>query len=184
MEKDKALELLKKYITNENLIKHSIATSAVMKNLALKLNADQEKWSLAGLLHDIDAELTKDDIKTHTHKAVEILKENLIDEDIIKAIKMHNPCAWDKNSDEPFHVALRASETITGLIVATALVYPDKKLSSVKVESVLKRFKDKRFAAGADRNTIMECEKLGIPLRDFIEISLNAMKEVSDELGL
>jgi putative nucleotidyltransferase with HDIG domain len=184
MEKDKALELLKKYITNENLIKHSIATSAVMKNLALKLNVNQEKWSLAGLLHDIDAELTKDDIKTHTHKAVEILKENLIDEDIIEAIKMHNPCAWDKNSDEPFHVALRASETITGLIVATALVYPDKKLSSVKVESVLKRFKDKRFAAGADRNTIMECEKLGIPLRDFIEISLNAMKEVSDELGL
>jgi putative nucleotidyltransferase with HDIG domain len=184
MNREEALNLIKKYIKNENLIKHSIASGAVMKHLALKLNEDKEKWEITGILHDIDVELTEGDIKTHTHKAVEILKENSIDEDIIEAVKMHNPLAWDRLSDKPYHIALRAGETITGLIIATALVYPDKKLSSVKQESVLKRFKDKRFAAGADRNIIMECEKLSIPLKDFIEISLNAMKEVSTELGL
>jgi len=184
MKREDALNLLKKYVKNENLIKHCIASGAVMKHLALKLNKDIEKWEIAGILHDIDVELTKNDIKIHTHKAVEILKENLIDDDIIEAVKMHNPLAWNKYSDDPFHIALRASETLTGLIVATTLVYPDKKISSVKVESVLKRFKDKRFAAGADRNIIMECEKISISLKDFIEIALNAMKEVSFELGL
>ena len=184
MNREEALNLIKKYIKNENLIKHSIASGAVMKHLALKLNEDKGKWEITGILHDIDVELTEGDIKTHTHKAVEILKENSIDDDIIEAIKMHNPLAWDRLSDKPYHIALRAGETITGLIIATALVYPDKKLSSVKPESVLKRFKDKRFASGADRNVIRECEKLSIPLKDFIEISLNAMKEVSTELGL
>jgi putative nucleotidyltransferase with HDIG domain len=184
MTRDEALTLLRKYVKNENLIKHCIASGAVMRELALKLNFDPDKWEIAGILHDIDVEMTKDDIKTHTHKAVEILKENNIDADIIEAIKMHNPVAWDKNSNDPFHISLRAGETITGLVVATALVYPDKKLSSVKVESVLKRFKDKRFAAGADRNIILECEKLGIPLKDFVEISLRAMQKVSSDLGL
>lgn len=184
MTRNEALDLLRKYVKNENLIKHSIAAEAVMKKLALKLNEDPEKWGLCGLLHDIDVELTAQDIKTHTHKAVEILKEKGVSEDIIEAVKMHNPVAWEKVSEEPFHIALRAGETVTGLIIATALVYPDKKLSSVKPESVIKRFKDKRFAAGADRSVIMECEKINIPLKDFIDLSLNAMREASSELGL
>lgn len=183
--REELLALLKKYVKNENLIRHSIASEAVMKALSKRLNGNENKWAIAGLLHDIDVEITQGDIQTHTHKAVEILRENNIDEEIIEAIKMHNPMAWNNEiSNNPFHIALRSGETITGLIIATAYVYPDKKISSVKVESVLKRFKDKRFAQGADRNTILECEKLGIPLNLFAEISLNAMKEVSSELGL
>lgn len=185
MTREKAIELLRKYIKNPNMIKHCIASESVMRGLARKLNQDEEKWALAGLLHDIDVELTSGDLKTHTHKAAEILKENSVDDEIIETIKMHNPAAWDKVSDDNvFHIALRAGETVTGLIIATALVYPDKKLSSVKTKSVLKRFKDKRFAAGADRNTIMECEKLGLTLEEFVNISLESMISVAAELGL
>ncbi|MEF3280090.1 MAG: HDIG domain-containing protein [Elusimicrobiota bacterium] len=184
MNREKALSLLKQYVKNDNLIKHCLAAESVMRELALKLNQDPQKWGLAGLLHDIDVEVTGGDLKTHTHKAVEILKENNISDEVIESIKMHNCHAWEKKSEEVFHIALRAAETITGLIVATALVYPDKKLSSVKVESILKRFKDKRFAAGADRETIKECEKLGFSLNDFAAISLSAMQKIAGELGL
>ncbi len=184
MKREDAISILKKHVKNENLFKHCLATEAVMRDLALRFNEDVEKWGVAGLLHDIDVELTSSDIKTHTHKAVEILKENGVDDEIIEAIKMHNPEAWGKSSDEKFHIALRAGETITGLIIATALVYPDKKLSSVKLESVLKRFKDKRFASGANRETIKECEKLGISLEEFSKIALSAMQKISDQLGL
>jgi len=185
MNREKALELLKKYIKNENLIKHCIASEAVMKALAKKLNTDIEKWGIAGLIHDIDVELTENDIKNHTHKAEEILKENNFPSDIIEAVKMHNPQAWNGIvSENPFHIALRSGETITGLIIATALVYPDKKLQSVKVSSILKRMKDKRFAAGVNREIIKECEKLGMKLEEFTELSLKAMQEISSELGL
>lgn len=181
--KEKALEILKKYIKNQNLIKHCIASWAVMRKIAEKFDEDVEKWSLAGLLHDIDVEITNG-ITEHTKKAVVILKEIGIDDDVIQAIKMHNPDAWGFKSEEKFHIALRSAETITGLIVALALVMPNKKISEVKVESVLKRFKEKRFASGVNRDAIVECEKIGIPLNEFVEISINAMKEVSDELGL
>jgi len=184
MNREEAITLIRKYIKNENLIKHSIASGAVMKDLALRLNEDKEKWEITGILHDIDVELTSSDLKTHTHKAVEILRENMIASDIIEAIKMHNPLAWDILSDNPYHIALRAGETITGLIIATALVYPEKKLANVKAESVLKRFKDKRFAVGADRNTISEITKLNISLEEFVSISLKAMQGVAGELGL
>lgn len=184
MNKNEALDILKKYITNENLIKHSLASWAVMRSLANKLGEDKEKWGLAGILHDIDVELTKEDPKEHTKKAVDILKSLGITDDIIEAIKMHNEEAWETKSDEKFHIALRCSETVTGLITATAFIMPDKKLNSVKPESVIKRFKDKRFAAGARRENIKECEKLGIGLNDFLSLSLSAMKEISDELGL
>lgn len=184
MSRKEAISLLKKYIKNENLIKHCIATGSVMKKLAEMFQADKDKWEITGILHDIDVELTKDEPQNHTKKAVEILKD-FVEDDVIEAIKMHNFEVWNitppKNN---FHLALRASETITGLIVASTLVLPDKKISSLTWESVLKRFKDKRFAQGAKREIILECEKIGIPLNDFIKLSLNAMQEVAIELGL
>lgn len=184
MERDQALKLLKKYVTNKNMIKHSLASEAVMKAIALKLDEDEKKWGFAGLLHDIDVEITNADPLKHGLVSEEILKDYTIDEEVIDAIKHHNEEATGKERTGKFQHALAAGETITGLITATALVYPDKKLSSVKAKSVKKRMKEKKFAASVKRSNIMECEKTGIPLDQFITICLDAMKEISDELEL
>ncbi len=184
MKHEQALELLRKYVTGENMIKHCLASEAVMNSLAGKLNADTAKWALAGLLHDIDVEITKGNPALHSLEAVKILSENGIDPEIIEAIKMHNEKAHNEKRSTVFHHALAAGETITGLITATALVYPDKKLASVKPKSILKRMKEKSFAQSVDRNIIMECELAGIPLPEFAELALNAMQSISNDLGL
>ena len=97
---------------------------------------------------------------------------------------MHNETFTGKKRHSELQHALAAGETITGLIVATTLVYPDKKIASVKQKSVVKRMKEKAFAASVNRDNIMECEAIGIPLGEFVEISINAMKDISDQLGL
>ena len=97
---------------------------------------------------------------------------------------MHNEQAHGMPRSTTFHHALAAGETITGLVTATALVYPDKKLSSVKPKSVQKRFKEKAFAKGADRNIIKECEKLGLEINEFCDLALSAMQNISDDLDL
>ena len=97
---------------------------------------------------------------------------------------MHNErVAGTKRSTE-FQHALAAGETVTGLIVATTMVYPDRKIAGVKAKSVVKRMKEKAFAASVSRENILECEKIGIPLEDFVELSLNAMSQISDRLGI
>ncbi|OIO00782.1 MAG: hydrolase [Elusimicrobia bacterium CG_4_10_14_0_2_um_filter_56_8] len=185
MDREKALELLRTHIKNDNLVKHCLASEAVMRALALRLGADQELWGLAGLLHDIDVELTAGDLSKHTHEAGRILREQGLPESLIEAVEMHNEAAHPgKKRSEAFHTALAAGETVTGLITATALVYPDRKLSGVKASSVTKRMKDKRFAASVDRGIIMECEALGLKLEEFVELSLGAMRAIAPDLGL
>lgn len=181
---EEALSLLREYIQNENLIKHCLATRAVMIALAGRLAEDREKWGLAGLLHDLDVELVDADLSKHTLETERILQERGIDEEIVRAIKMHNEKAHGERRSEKFHYALAAGETITGLIIATTLVYPDKKIKSVKPKSIKKRMKEKHFAAGVDRDIIMECEKLGMDLDEFSRICLEAMQGIDDELGL
>jgi predicted hydrolase (HD superfamily) len=117
-------------------------------------------------------------------KARELLADYDLDEDILDAISMHNEMATGKPRETEFQYALAAGETITGLIYATALVYPDKKIAPVKPKSIVKRMKQKAFAASVNREIIMECEKIGIPLQEFTEISLDAMKEIGEEIGL
>jgi len=184
MKRVEAVELLHKYVKSENMIKHCLASEAVLAALADRLGADREKWALAGLLHDLDVELTAADLQLHGLKTVEILESRGIDAEILDAIRMHNEEAAGDRRTEVFHHALAAGETITGLIVATALVYPDKKLSSVKPKSIVKRMKEKAFARSVNREIIRECEMIGIPLNEFAELSLNAMRSISDELGL
>ena len=181
--RDESIALLKQFIKNEKMIAHSLASEAVMAAVAKRLGENADDWAIAGLLHDIDVEITDGDMKTHGLKAVEILNEKGYDKDIIEAIKLHNEEAAGEDRSKKFHFALAASETITGLIFATALVYPDKKLASVKPKSITKRMKEKIFAASVRRECIMECEKIGIPLDEFAELSLKAMQEISDELG-
>ena len=182
--RDEALSLLKEYIQNENLINHCLATEAVMMALADRLGEDREKWGLAGLLHDLDVERVNSDLSVHTLETEKILREKGVDEEIIRAIKMHNEKASRERRSESFHHALAAGETITGLIVATTLVYPDKKINSVKSKSIKKRMKERHFAAGVDRNIVLESEKLGMDLDEFSKICLEAMQGIADDLGL
>lgn len=184
MNRKQAFELLKKYIKQETLLKHSLASEAVMHILAKKLIQDEEKWALAGLLHDIDVEITNADPNIHGQKAVEILQNLSLNEEIIDAISMHNECSSKIQRHTLFQHALAAGETITGLITATTLVYPDKKISSVEAKSVVKRMKEKKFAASVKRENILECEKIGIELPEFAQLAIDAMREISDDLGL
>lgn len=182
--REEALELLHKHIGNQNLIKHCLATEAVMKALADRLGEDRDKWGLTGLLHDLDVEIVESDLSIHTKETEKILRGLGVDEEIITAIKMHNEKAYGEKRSEPFHHALAAGETITGLIIATTLVYPDKKIKSVKTKSIKKRMKEKSFAAGVDRDIVMECEMLGMDLGEFSGICLEAMQGIADDLGL
>ncbi len=184
MNRNQAIELLHQYIKNENLRKHCYASEAVMRALAVKLGRDADKWAMAGLLHDLDVEMVNANPKIHGLETARILEEKGVDPEIIDAIKMHNEEAVGQNRRTLFHHALAAGETITGLIIATTLVYPDKKINNVKAKSITKRMKEKAFAASVNRETIMECEKLGIPLHEFAEICLEAMKGIYQELGL
>jgi len=178
--REEALALLRQYIKNERMINHSLASEAVLKALARRLGKDEDKWAQAGLLHDLDVEVTNADPYVHGLETARILAEMGIDEDVVEAIKLHNEMASQEPRTKEFHHALAAGETITGLITATSLVYPDKKVSSVKPKSVVKRMKEKAFAASVKRENILECELIGVPLEEFAELAINAMAELEN----
>ena len=184
MTRDEAEGLLKQHVQNERMLDHSYASEAVLRALARRLGRDEERWGLAGLLHDIDIEAVGGDLSRHGIEAERILTEAGIDPEIATTVKMHNERVCGTTRSTEFQHALAAGETITGFIVATALVYPDKKIASVKVKSITKRMKEKAFAASVNRDTIRECEALGLSLDEFVEISLGAMRGVADRLGL
>ncbi len=141
-----ALELLQQNIEAENMIKHCLASEAVLRAITRHIGENEEEYGIAGLLHDIDVEITAADPKTHGPYAANILN-GLVTDEMLDAIVMHNEMATGKERVTKFQHALAAGETITGLITATTLVYPDKKLASVKPKSVTKRMKQKAFAA-------------------------------------
>lgn len=182
--REEAFGLLRKEVQNENLVKHCLATEAIMRKVAERLGEDREEWGITGLLHDLDFESTKNSPQEHTKKTVELLKEKGFPESALQAVREHNAEALGIPRQSKFGIALSCSETITGLIVATALVYPDKKLASVKTKSVRKRMKETAFARRVNREIIRECERIGIPLEEFIELSLNAMRDIAEPLGL
>ena len=187
-DRQKALALVEEHLKSEHLVKHSYAVEAVMAALAKKLDPDNvERWAFAGLVHDMDADLVdykNDENHLHGPKAAEILKEeNLGDEEIYHAIKAHNKATGVK-VETAMDRALYAADPITGFITAITFVYPDKKINSVKAKSITKRMKETRFAAGADRDAMRSIEKLGISFPDFAALSLEAMKEIGEELGL
>ncbi len=182
--REKAIELLHQHIANPNLIKHCLAAEAVLAAIAEHLGEDKEKWAMAGLLHDLDVEMTNANLDIHGRETVEILQEHNVDPEIVEAVALHNEQSSGGKRSKPFHYALAAGETITGMIIATTLVYPNKKLVSVKPKSITKRMKEKAFAASVNRDIIRECEKIPIPLAEFSELSLRAMQSISDDLGL
>ncbi len=186
LSRDQALELLKQYLKDDRMVKHCIAVEAVMKALARRLGKDEEIWGLVGLLHDIDYDVTNRDLKLHGLKAREILKGVLPDE-LLDVIACHNENTGVEPSSEEGKVmciALRAADQVSGLIVATALVMPNKKIAEIKLSTLKRKFKAKDFARGVRRDRILGIEKLGIGLDEFLQLALEAMKGVANELGL
>ncbi len=182
--RDEAMRLLKEHLKNEKLISHCVASEAIMRALAAKFNENPEMWGLAGLLHDLDYEITGEDSSLHGAEAAKILDEKGVSPLLSDVIKKHNAEGLGHERSTVFEHALTCAETITGLIVATALVYPDKKIASVKTKSVTKRMKTPHFARAVSRERIMECEKIGVPLNEFVGVSLEAMSGIAEELGL
>jgi uncharacterized protein len=182
--REEALGLLRKNVKNDKMIAHCLASEAVLAALANHLGKNAEAWAQAGLLHDVDVEVTNADPYTHGPEGAKWLAEMGVDNDIVDSIAMHNEMATGKDRTTEFQHALAAGETITGLITATALVYPDKKVASVKAKSVVKRMKEKAFAASVNRENILECELIGIPIDTFAAIAIEAMSGIADDIGL
>ena len=183
MTREEALDSVKANIENGNLIKHMLATEAIMRALARRLGENVEEWGLTGLLHDIDMELTEGDMNTHSRLGADLARELGASETIAHAILCHNETHGIPRETK-LDKALFCADPLTGLIIAAALVRPDKKLAGVEAKSVRKRFKEKSFAAGVDRQQIAQCSELGLELDEFIELGLEAMKEIAADLGL
>jgi putative nucleotidyltransferase with HDIG domain len=181
MERKEAIDLVWEMVPEQNLRNHMLATEAVMKSLAARLGEDPVKWAFAGLVHDLDYAETVDDFPRHGFVSAEILKGRGVSQDILDAVVAH---AGHRDRVTLLDKALYAADPVTGLVAAAALIRPEKKLEPVKLKSLKKRFKERQFAKGADRDQIMSCEEFGIPLDEFLEISLEAMKGIAPEIGL
>ena len=181
MEREAALILVKKHVGTTNLVKHMLAAEAIMRRLASHLGEDEETWGLAGLLHDIDYEETMNTPEKHALVGAKLLESLGLEPAIVQAVLAHANKGPRLSSMDK---ALYATDPLTGLLVAAALVHPDKKLAALDVEFVLNRFREKSFARGADRDIIRSCSDLGLELEEFIALGLEAMQGISKELGL
>ena len=192
MDRQAAYTLLQEYLQNKNLLKHSLGAEAAMRGIYNYLHKDdyspetEELWGIVGLLHDIDYEVVQKENKLDQHGKYLFDSGELSLPQIIKhAIRAHNFTMTGTDPESDLDWAITACDQLTGLIVAAALVHPDKKLKSLNSETVLKRFGEKSFAKGANREAIRLCEKhLNIPLYQFIEIVLTSMKKIHIKLGL
>ncbi len=183
MTREEALNSIKANVENENLIKHMLATEAIMRALARRLGEDEEEWGLTGLLHDIDVELTQGDMHTHSKLGADLASELGANEAVVHAILCHNE-AHGIPRETKLDKGLFCVDPLTGLITTAALVRPDKKLASLEAKSVIKKFKQKGFAAGVNRQQITQCNEIGIEFDQFIELGLIAMQAIAADLGL
>jgi putative nucleotidyltransferase with HDIG domain len=183
MTRDEALGAIREKVKNDNLVRHMLATEAIMRALATRFGGDVEEWGLAGLLHDIDVELVGGDMHEHSRLGAELARQLGAGEAIARAILTHNE-AHGIPAQSDLERALFCADPVTGLITAAALVRPDRKLQGVEAKSVRKRFRENSFAAGASRVNIATCSTLGISLDDFIDLALQAMQGAATGLGL
>ncbi len=177
MKREDALELLKSKLKKNNLIKHSLACETGMRHIAEHLGEDADLWGLAGLLHDIDYEEIESD-EEHGKKGAEYLRDK-VDDRVVRAVERHTGYVEPETTME---LALYALDPLTGLIVAGMLMHPSKSFKGFSSDFILRKFKQKAFAKGANREQILTCERIGIPLSDFVGIVLGAMQEINDEL--
>jgi putative nucleotidyltransferase with HDIG domain len=181
--REDALQLVEKNVRNKNLIYHMFAVEGIMRGLARHFGEDVELWGLTGLLHDIDYSHTEKDPEKHTVVAEELLKD-LVPGKALRAIKAHNSEHTGVAPESMMEKALVAADSLSGLLVACALVQPSKQITDVKPKSVKKKFKQKDFARAVSRERILKCEEIGLERPQFYEISLESLKEIAKELGL
>jgi len=188
MDRDAAMAIVREHTKNENLVKHMLCVEAAMRAYARKYDEDEEKWGIVGLLHDFDYEGHPNEEQVpdegHPSWGVALLREKGYPEDVCEAILGHAPYTGTPR-ETLMAKTLYAVDELTGLIVATALVRPNKALEEVDVESVKKKWTDKSFAKGVHREQIEEgAEDLGEPLDELIRTTIDAMRGISDRLGL
>lgn len=181
--REEAFSELQKYVKNKNLLKHMLSTEVVMVRLAKYFDQDPDTWGLAGLMHDIDYDETKDQPQVHGLKGAEILTNLGFSEELVHAVKAHNERLGFPR-ETLLDKALYATDPLTGLIVAGALIRPEKKLAVVDVPFLRKRFDEKAFARGANRQQILACSELGLSLEVFLGLGLEAMQGIAEELEL
>lgn len=183
MERDAAMKIVRNYVKNENLVRHMLAVESAMRFYARKYNEDEELWGVTGLLHDFDWEIHPT-LEQHPQEGIAILREQGVSEEIIHAILSHADHTGVPR-ETLMEKALYACDEITGLIVAVALVRPSRSLHDLKIKSVKKKWKDRSFAAGANREEIEAgAEEFGIDLWLHVENVITAMRSIAPELGL
>lgn len=180
--REEILDSIHGNVQDKNMIKHMLATEAIMRALAKKLREDEEEWGITGLIHDIDMELVEGDMSSHSKLGADIAQELGASETMAHAILCHNE-AHGVPRETKLDKALFCTDPLSGLITAAALVCPDK-LSGLTTKSVMKRFREKSFAAGVNREQVAQCQEIGLELEEFISLGIDAMKGIASELLL
>jgi len=182
LQRDEAMALVRAEGPDPHLVNHAVQTEAIMRALAQRLGHDADLWGLTGLLHDLDFPKTKDNPARHGLDAAEALAGKL-PEEALHAIKAHNEECTGIAAENDFDYALRCAESVTGLVSAAALVRPTR-MEGMKPKSLVKKMKDKSFAAAVSRERISEFEKLGMERADFLALAIAAMATVAAQTGL
>jgi putative nucleotidyltransferase with HDIG domain len=181
MERDRALALVREKAEKETTVRHLISVEGVMRRLAGRFGEDEKTWALTGLFHDLDQDQTHEDEGRHARLAAEWLREAGVDEHVVNGVLAH---AHEEFRTDRMSQAIVHADAVAGLLVAAALVRPER-ATGMKVSSVKKKLKDKAFAPGVNREEITEVEdSLGIPLDEFIAVSIEGLQQVAPEIEL
>jgi putative nucleotidyltransferase with HDIG domain len=182
LDREEILDSIHANVQDKNMIKHMLATEAIMRALAKRLGGDEQEWGITGLIHDIDVELVEGDMSSHSRLGADIAQELGASETMARAILCHNE-AHGVPRETKLDKALFCADSLSGLITAAALVHPDK-LGGLTTKSVMKRFREKSFASGVAREQVAQCQEIGLELEEFIGLGIKAMKEIALELEL
>jgi putative nucleotidyltransferase with HDIG domain len=180
--RDEILDSIHGNVQDKNMIRHMLATEAIMRALAKKLGEDEEEWGITGLIHDIDMELVEGDMSTHSRLGADIARELGASETMVHAVLSHNE-AHGVPRETNLDKALFCADPLSGLITAAALIRPDK-LAGLATKSVMKRFREKSFAAGVNREQVALCREIGLELEEFIGLGIEAMRGIASDLQL
>jgi len=180
--RDEILDSIHGNVQDKNTIRHMLATEAIMRALAKKLGEDEEEWGIAGLIHDIDMELVEGDMSSHSRLGADIARELGASEAMVHAVLCHNE-AHGVPQETKLDKALFCADSLSGLITAAALVRPDK-IGGLTTKSVMKRFREKSFAAGVNREQVAQCQQIGLELEEFIGLGIKAMQGIASDLQL
>jgi len=182
LNRNEILSSIRNNVQDKNMIRHMLATEAIMRTLARRLGENEEEWGITGLIHDIDVELVEGDMSSHSKLGADIAQELGANETMVHAILCHNE-AHGTPRETKLDKALFCADPLSGLITAAALIRPDK-LNGLTTKSVMKRFREKSFAAGVNREQVAQCREIGLELEEFISLGIEAMKGIASELEL